>query len=376
MTKVIIVQNSFSAIENQKNLKYLNIYLDCKALVTPGTGKWADGKVAVNEKHIIWCKAICVKGQKIYFNFMKPLLAFSPDVIVLDGHPWNYHIFQIFVLAKCLFPKIRLIISIKKNTFVYRNFLSFYFRKTVFSFVDKFITGYIAASNMTSSLLQKIGATKAIKSCVHLGVDLSIFRPPSRRYCSSSSTINIGFCGKFLPRKGILELVEAVKLIDQSRPGLVSLSLLGAGPLGELLKKKSEEDSWLKVYPNVPHSKVPEFLQSCDLFAFPSRIEEDHQEHDAHALMEAMAVGLPSVTTSTGIISEITSERTSIYVEPENIDSLKKGIEYLLDNLEIAQKMGREAHKYAVNNFGLKVVAQAKAKIILDLIGKSSFYYK
>jgi glycosyltransferase involved in cell wall biosynthesis len=108
-------------------------------------------------------------------------------------------------------------------------------------------------------------------------------------------------------------------------------------------------------------------LQACDLFAFPSRNEPDHQEHDGHALMEAMAVGLASVATRSGIIGELTDSEATHFVRESVHGDLVAALRDVVVHPERRAAMGRRARALAELRFGLESLARRRRRIYEDV---------
>ena len=86
-----------------------------------------------------------------------------------------------------------------------------------------------------------------------------------------------------------------------------------------------------------PVQNIPEYLQAADLFVFPT-------ENDAFpsSLLEAMACGLPIITTPVGAIKTIvTHQETGLLVEPGNHRQLYEAIEVLVSDDALAFRLGQ-----------------------------------
>ena len=95
---------------------------------------------------------------------------------------------------------------------------------------------------------------------------------------------------------------------------------------------------------------------------------EDHQEHDAHALMEALAVGVATIGTRSGIIPEILGEGVGLLVSPEAPDELAAAIEQLVNDHRARKTLGMRGRKKAEIEFALDVIAQRKIEIFQGVL--------
>ncbi|HET6341079.1 MAG TPA: glycosyltransferase family 4 protein [Gemmatimonadota bacterium] len=108
--------------------------------------------------------------------------------------------------------------------------------------------------------------------------------------------------------------------------------------------------------------EVSSWLQAADLFVFPTE-----EEAFGIALIEAMACGLPSVTTSTGGIPDIvTHERDALVVEPGALAPLREAIRRLLDEPELVARLGEEARWTATRRFSREAVIDRYVELIRE----------
>ncbi len=204
-----------------------------------------------------------------------------------------------------------------------------------------------------------------ISVCHHLGVDINLFKPDEGKQFVNdvSKPIVIGYCGRFDADKGIEDLVEAVHQVKERIARPVILSMLGGGTYNDWLRCQQEKFKWLQLIPRVTLSKVAGFLQKLDIFVLPSRILPDHQEHDAHALLEALSAGVASIGTNTGIIPEILGDGTGYLVDPERPDKLAMMLVSLINNSKERKALALRGRKKAIKEFAVDVIAQRKIDI-------------
>ena len=156
------------------------------------------------------------------------------------------------------------------------------------------------------------------------------------------------FVGRISAEKGLLELVQAVtELQDRS----IKMIILGGANSGkwtlsgyeEKIKKlarKNREQFLFEGY--IENDEICNYAALADIQCIPTLIEEAA----GLVLLEAMAVGLPTVITKSGGMVEYATEETSIIIERENIvENLKKAILYLKNNPEVRAKMSLAAKK-------------------------------
>jgi glycosyltransferase involved in cell wall biosynthesis len=205
-----------------------------------------------------------------------------------------------------------------------------------------------------------------------LGVDTVQFapRPPSDGRSRADGFV-VGYCGRFDAEKGVLDLVQAVRSARGRLARPVKLRLMGRSayrdPLDQELSALSRQADWLELLPPVPNAQVPQFLRGLDVFVLAARILEDHQEHDAHALLEAMACGVPSIGTRSGIIPEIIGDGTGILVEPQQPDELAAAILALLTDESLRSRLAAAGRSKAEAEFSLEATARRKSEALREI---------
>lgn len=95
-----------------------------------------------------------------------------------------------------------------------------------------------------------------------------------------------------------------------------------------------------------PHEKVPYWLKSADVLVLPNTAKEDISKFytSPMKLFEYMASERPIVASNIPSIVEILSVNNAVLVEPDNPQDLAGGINFILNNCELAEKIARQAY--------------------------------
>ena len=88
----------------------------------------------------------------------------------------------------------------------------------------------------------------------------------------------------------------------------------------------------------------------------------DHEEHDAHAMLQALACGVPVVATRSGIIPEILGDGTGVIVDPGPA-SLSDGIGQMLSDRACRDRYAARSRSKAVESFAFDAVANTKIAV-------------
>jgi glycosyltransferase involved in cell wall biosynthesis len=201
-------------------------------------------------------------------------------------------------------------------------------------------------------VIEETGVDAARVVSIPTGVDLARFRRGERSAARAatglpaSATI-VGIVATLRSWKGHRYLLQA--LADLRRPG-VMLVIVGDGPQRAALEALCVElglgDS-VRFAGN--QADVAPWMQAMDVFCLPSYANEGVPQ----ALMQAMACGLPVVTTPVGSIAEIVADGvTGVMVPPEDAQRLAASIAALLDDEGARQALGERAANVALARFG------------------------
>jgi UDP-glucose:(heptosyl)LPS alpha-1,3-glucosyltransferase len=181
---------------------------------------------------------------------------------------------------------------------------------------------------------------------VTLGVDLDEFRAPSDRMAarrevglSGPETI-ILFCGHSFKRKGLDRAIQGLgKMRDPAR--LVIVGEDDPAPYLALARRLSVAE---RVHFTGPRTDTWRFFQAADIFLLPTRVDMWGM-----TIPEAMATGIPPVTTTgAGAADVITNEENGFVLsEPLDIDLLAAALDRLAGDPELRHRIGRAAEKRA-----------------------------
>lgn len=233
----------------------------------------------------------------------------------------------------------------------------------------------IAVSNFTKWELQKYYDISGRKiRVIHNGVDTKKFQPAQDK-CKIKS--ELGFnpddliilsVGRLYARKGLFTLVDSMPPI-MKRFKNAKFVVSGKGQSDEMHKlityaeKVGVKDN-LVFTGYYPDKKLPKLYQAADVFAFST-----FYEHHPFAVLEALATGLPVVTTWVGGIPEtIESGKNGFLVEPFNVKQFSDRILFLLEHPSEAEEMGRRARKTIVDQYDWRIVVKDAMEVYDEVL--------
>jgi glycosyltransferase involved in cell wall biosynthesis len=176
----------------------------------------------------------------------------------------------------------------------------------------------------------------------------------------------VGTVGRLVERKGHQELLDAWTEIAAERSD-VHLVIVGDGPERDALRRRAERNGVAdRVSLLGTRDDVPDLLGDFDVFAFPSR-----SEGLPGALVEAMAAELPIVTTPVdGNAELITDGETGLHVPVRDPSALADALRRLLDDPELAQRLGKRAGETAREEYAIERLVSDFERLYDRLTGR------
>lgn len=157
-----------------------------------------------------------------------------------------------------------------------------------------------------------------------------------------------------------LERFKPKKILDPAR-----MTVLYVGR--NVWEKGVSDLSNVKIVSNTPYSQMPKVYQKADIFVLPSRETKTWKEQYGMVLLEAMASGLPIVTTGTGAIREVCGG-VAIYSDAENLNVT---LEKLIKNKKERAKRGKMSRDRTEKYFDRRKFARSLEKIYESLCRNS-----
>lgn len=134
----------------------------------------------------------------------------------------------------------------------------------------------------------------------------------------------------------------------------------------ENFKKAASDLDNVRIIGRKPHREIPIFLKAADILVLPNSGKEEISKSYTSPLklFEYMASGRPIVASNLPSLREILNENNSVFVEPDNAESLSGGIKKVLEDNALADQIGAQGFKDVE-----KFTWQARAQNILTYMG-------
>lgn len=224
---------------------------------------------------------------------------------------------------------------------------------------------FITISDFNRRYLEEIGLPKDKLAVVRCGVSFST--PDSFSRSGNKSHYRIGTLGRFVEKKGIDILLEALPKI--SNPSfLVDVSIAGDGPLANEFCTHVEAlgvSDRVTFVGSLAHGDVARWMQELDVFVLACKVDKNgDMDGIPVVLMEAMSQGVPVVSTKlSGIPELIIDGETGLLAEPGNSQDLAEKITELLIDAERRNRFVVAAAKHVHMEFGQEVNIKRLIKI-------------
>ena len=204
------------------------------------------------------------------------------------------------------------------------------------------------------------------------GVDTNAFRPATaaeRTLLRARLNLPAGpvivYTGRLVSYKGLPMLLETWRqLAGERSEGTLVLVGEGSGDMHDCESALREFVRQHGLEPRVRFTgataNVDDWLRAADLFVFPTE-----NEAFGLSLVEAMACGLPAVTTAVGGIKDyVTHGRNAWVIAPGDGAALAAAVRALLDAPDHAAQLGRTARDTVLERFGEAALAAAYERLL------------
>ena len=174
----------------------------------------------------------------------------------------------------------------------------------------------------------------------------------------SSDPALIVAIGRLIAKKGFANLIHAsALLVDRERS--FRCEIFGDGPLENQLRAQIEElglQERVQLLGAKPQPEIKERLANASVFVMPSMPEADGgMDNLPTVIMEAMATGLPVVSTRIGGIPEmVIDNQTGFLVQPEDAVALAGAIERVTNDRSLGRKLGQAGYERSQRLFSIE----------------------
>lgn len=194
------------------------------------------------------------------------------------------------------------------------------------------------------------------------------------KYGLDKDEVVLIFSGRISKEKGVIQLVKAFKALDnreKARLVIVGNAQTSGNIVDAYTQEVYDEIEQIKdrvVFTGyVEYENMPLLYHMADIAVLPST----GQDPAPLTIFEAMASGLPIITTYSGGIPEYANEGCALFSEIDNniVDSLKYNMKELIGNNDKRKEMGRKSYETS-NNFSTEQYYKDFVKIVRNIYSK------
>lgn len=189
------------------------------------------------------------------------------------------------------------------------------------------------------------------------GIDLDRYKPEKALNKTSAreslgiatDAVVIGIAATLRTWKGHDYLIQAFEQLAKYNEKLILL-IVGDGPMGPHLKNLTSNSPYTqRIIMAGQRNDVENTMSAMDIFALPSYANEGVPQ----AILQAMAMRLPIISTDVGSIAEIVNANTGLLVTPKDSDTLASAISQLAADQTMRENLGTQGRDLVENKHSL-----------------------
>ena len=237
------------------------------------------------------------------------LTDFRPDLVQIEQEVFSLSALEIALWARLTGKPLVLFCWENRD----RHLL--FWRRLSRQFVMDTVQLLIAGNHEAVNVLHRWGYAGPIEVMPQIGVDRTLFTPRLRKH--QNDRFRIGFVGRLVYQKGIDVLLAATgRLREQGHHFWIVLC--GTGSDEEAMRHEAQKQGvadfviWRGA---VSHAQVPEEMSKFDVLVLPSRTMPEWKEQFGHVLIEAMAMGIPTIGSTCGEIPNVIGRPDLVFPE-------------------------------------------------------------
>jgi glycosyltransferase involved in cell wall biosynthesis len=185
------------------------------------------------------------------------------------------------------------------------------------------------------------------------------------------SSVNVLYLGSTGARKGVFDLLKVIPIIVAANPTVRFIIAGREEKAGEEQKLQAivnelNLSKWItRLEPS--QEEIIEVYQEADIYVLPS-----HADAFPVALLEAMSMGLPVITTRVGGIPEMVEEgKGAVLIDPGDLEALKMEILQLAASPDLRHEMGISNRDRVDKYFTPQIVSQLIGRVYARLLNEA-----
>jgi glycosyltransferase involved in cell wall biosynthesis len=171
----------------------------------------------------------------------------------------------------------------------------------------------------------------------------------------------IGYAGRLVESKGLLDLLAAVRLMD----GPVELLMIGDGELRSQLEGEQIPGSEVRVIDDLTHAQMPSGYAQIDVLVLPSHTTSTWKEQFGRVIVEALWCGVPVVGSDSGEIPWLIEQTQGGLTFPEgNVGALTERLSELSGSPEHRERLARTGRRSVERLYSVPAATDAFERLL------------
>ncbi|NJM20958.1 MAG: glycosyltransferase family 4 protein [Richelia sp. RM1_1_1] len=333
---------------------------------------WEQEYVSLHEqRHFLRLGKIPIIGD-ILASLIFAVILFPYQGILVEDHYFSRYLLLTNLIQR-VFRKGKIVVLVhlfygyeSNDKFVIRRLINKYLEQFRLSFANLIVT----SSEYSKSEIVSVGINPELVHVLSPGLDREKFQLPEERKLDNlknKENQKILCVGNYVPRKGILYLIEAFSQIERQN---FTLHLVGNrknnssyyNQLNNAVNKLKLTDC-VVFHDGADQENIKKLYADADIFVLPS-----FQETFGIVFLEAMHYGLPIITTNVTAIPELVEDgKNGLLVPPGDSKALAKAISKLITNPDLMEQMGVVGRKKVATSYYWEQTCSGFAAIIQDM---------
>jgi len=167
------------------------------------------------------------------------------------------------------------------------------------------------------------------------GVDAQYLRRLASKHTFTISADRpyVLFVGRLAPRKGLLHLLNAWKILKERLFCTGTLLVVGSGPLSSIVQLYAKKNLDIISLSHVPRGKLMKLYEQADIFVLPSLFEGL-----PYTLLEAIAFSKPLIISKHLMLQEILKEQ-ALFIDPKDAWEFATELKRLMEDESLRKKL-------------------------------------
>jgi L-malate glycosyltransferase len=305
------------------------------------------------------------EAAHVYRSLSLEMRGFKPDILHVEEGTDAFSYFQALLYRRLFAPRARTLFFTWMNFEKRLRFPFTFFERFNLRHSDAAICGNADARD----ILRSKGFDKPVHVMPLLGIDPQLFSKRDSKALREELGLRgtvIGFIGRFVPEKGVRELLmQAAKL-----RGDFTLLLIGGGALEQELRDTAAGlglADRVRIVLSIPHSEIPRHINCMDVLVLPSYTVPHWKEQFGQVLVQAMASEVPVLGSTHAEIPRVIADAGLTFPE-RDWDAMLTQLQRYLDSDALRAEYAARGRARVLDLYTNTRIAERTAEVYRELL--------